>query len=93
MNHPNLRRRTALLAGAALITTALVAPPGSAAPTAPPPAAEATSMALPTFAPGRYVVTLADKPLATYQGGVSGLKATKPAKGRKVDVNSTDSQR
>ncbi|MGW1341245.1 S8 family serine peptidase [Kribbella sp. NPDC002412] len=93
MNHPNLRRRTALLAGAALITTALVAPPGSAAPTAPPPGSEATSMGLPTFAPGRYVVTLADKPLATYQGGVSGLKATKPAKGRKVDVNSTDSKR
>jgi subtilisin family serine protease len=84
VNHPNLRRRGALLAGAALITTALVAPPGSAAP-----GADAPSSSRFTFAPGRYVVTLADKPLATYQGGVTGLKATKPAAGRKVEVNST----
>jgi len=87
VNHPNLRRRAALLAGAALITTALVAPPGSAQP---PVGQPGTSMGLPTFAPGRYVVTLADKPLATYQGGVSGLKATKPAHGRKVEVNSAN---
>ena len=84
MNHPNLRRRAALLAGAALITTALVAPPGSATP-----GTDAPSSSRFTFAPGRYVVTLADKPLATYQGGVTGLKATKPAAGRKVEVNST----
>jgi subtilisin family serine protease len=83
VNHPNLRRRAALLAGAALITTALVAPPGSAAL-----GAAAPSSSPLNFAPGRYVVTLADKPLATYQGGVSGLKATKPAAGRKVEVNS-----
>jgi subtilisin family serine protease len=84
VNHPNLRRRAALLAGAALITTALVAPPGSATP-----GTDAPSSSRFTFAPGRYVVTLADKPLATYQGGVTGLKATKPAAGRKVEVNST----
>ena len=87
MNHPNLRRRAALLAGAVLITTALVAPPGSAQPLA---EHATTSMGLPTFAPGRYVVTLADKPVATYQGGLSGLKATKPAAGRKVEVNSPE---
>ncbi|WP_328518711.1 S8 family peptidase [Kribbella sp. NBC_00359] len=90
MNHPNLRRRAALLAGAVLITTALVAPPGSAQPPIGP---TAGSMGLPTFAPGRYVVTLADKPVATYQGGVTGLKATKPTAGRKVEVNSTDAKR
>lgn len=90
MNHPNLRRRAALLAGAVLITTALVAPPGSAQP---PTGPTATSLGLPTFAPGRYVVTLADKPVATYQGGVSGLKATKPTAGRKVEVNSADAKR
>jgi subtilisin family serine protease len=85
VNHPNLRRRAALLAAAALITTALVAPPGSATP---PTAPQGRS----SFAPGRYVVTLADKPLATYQGGVTGLKATKPAAGRKVEVNSTNAK-
>ena len=87
MNHPNLRRRAALLAGAALITTALVAPPGSATP-----GTDAPSSSRFTFAPGRYVVTLADKPLATYQGGVTGLKATKPAAGRKVEVNSSNAK-
>ncbi|MEU8225611.1 S8 family serine peptidase [Kribbella sp. NPDC048915] len=85
MNHPNLRRRAALLAGAALITTALVAPPGSATPGEAAPTSSRFG-----FAPGRYVVTLADKPLATYQGGVAGLQATKPARGRKVEVNSTN---
>ena len=85
MNHPNLRRRAALLAGAALITTALVAPPGSATP-------PTTPQGRSSFAPGRYVVTLADKPLATYQGGVTGLKATKPATGRKVEVNSSNAK-
>ncbi|MEV5964024.1 S8 family serine peptidase [Kribbella sp. NPDC051952] len=90
MNHPNLRRRAALLAGAVLITTALVTPPGTAQTIAAP---ATTPMGLPKFAPGRYVVTLADNPVATYQGGQSGLKATKPAAGRKVQVNSTDAKR
>jgi hypothetical protein len=42
---------------------------------------------------GRYVVTLAQKPLATYQGGVAGIAPTKPANGRKVDVTTTNSRR
>src|SRR2546423_1157570 len=70
VNHPNLRRRAALLAGAALITTALVAPPGSAAPN--PAASDPATAAVVNrfgFAPGRYIVTLADKPLATQQAG------------------------
>ncbi|CAL9356018.1 hypothetical protein SUDANB43_00567 [Streptomyces sp. enrichment culture] len=35
---------------------------------------------------GRYLVVLADQPLATYDGGVDGFAATKPAEGAKVDV-------
>lgn len=98
MNHLSLRRRTALIAAAVLTTAALAAPAGNAALTEPPPGSPppdnlGTSMRLPKFAPGKYVVTLADKPLATYQGGVAGLKATKPAKGRKVDTASPDSKR
>ena len=42
--------------------------------------------------PARYVVTLSDKPLATYQGGVVGLNGTAPvATGAKLDVNSPES--
>jgi hypothetical protein len=37
--------------------------------------------------PGRYIVQLADAPLATYTGGVPGLAATNPG-GSKLDVNS-----
>ncbi|TDU91723.1 PA domain-containing protein [Kribbella voronezhensis] len=90
-----LRRRTALIAAAVLTTTAFAAPSGSAAPapTGAPPDNLAASLRLPKFAAGRYVVTLADKPLATYQGGVAGLKATKPAKGRKVDTAGADAKR
>ena len=98
MNHLSLRRRTALIAAAVLTTAAFAAPAGNAAlvepsPGSPPPDDLATSMRLPKFAPGKYVVTLADKPLATYQGGVAGLKSTKPAKGKKVDAASPDSKR
>lgn len=98
MNHLSLRRRTALIAAAVLSTAAFAAPAGNAAltdpsPGSPPPDNLATSMRIPHFAPGRYVVTLADKPLATYQGGVAGLKATKPAKGKKVDTASADAKR
>ncbi|MDX6283915.1 MAG: hypothetical protein QOH03_4986, partial [Kribbellaceae bacterium] len=100
MNHLSLRRRTALIAAAVLTTAAFTASAGNAALTLTEPAAGtprpdnlASALQLPHFAPGRYVVTLADKPLATYQGGVAGLKATKPAKGKKVDTTAPDSKR
>jgi subtilisin family serine protease len=88
-----------LIAAAVLTTAAFAAPSGYAALTEPPAGSQpppdnlAGKLQLPKFAPGKYVVTLADKPLATYQGGVSGLKATKPAKGKKVDAASPDSKR
>ncbi|UMR28377.1 protease inhibitor I9 family protein [Massilia sp. MB5] len=39
-----------------------------------------------------YIVQLADKPVATYGGEVSGLAATRPAPGRRLDVNAADVQ-
>jgi len=42
---------------------------------------------------GTYVVQLADEPVATYQGAVPGLKATKPAGGANVDRTNPDVQR
>lgn len=35
-----------------------------------------------------YIVQLADAPVTAYTGGVSGMAATKPAKGQKIDPNS-----
>ncbi|MFI7608407.1 S8 family serine peptidase [Micromonospora sp. NPDC049366] len=43
-------------------------------------------------APGGYIVELADEPLTTYAGGVSGLARTRPAAGSRLDVTSTASQ-
>lgn len=35
-----------------------------------------------------YIVQMADPPVVAYTGGISGLRATKPAKGQKIDPNS-----
>ncbi|HEY9484747.1 MAG TPA: S8 family serine peptidase, partial [Micromonosporaceae bacterium] len=40
-----------------------------------------------SFAPGRYIVTLADPAAATYDGGIAGLPATRPGKGKQLDAN------
>ncbi|GAA2216626.1 hypothetical protein GCM10010429_44240 [Micromonospora olivasterospora] len=39
-----------------------------------------------------YLVQLADAPVASYDGGVAGLAATKPARGGKVDLNSSSAR-
>lgn len=39
-----------------------------------------------------YIVRLADAPAATYTGGVSGLPATRPAPGARLDVSASDVQ-
>jgi subtilisin family serine protease len=43
--------------------------------------------------PGRYIVTLTDKPIATYGGDVKGLRATRPDKGERVNVRSGRAKR
>ncbi|MDN5763965.1 MAG: S8 family peptidase, partial [Microlunatus sp.] len=43
--------------------------------------------------PGRYIVTLATAPIAAYDGGVSGIAATRPSAGRRVDVTSSNAKR
>ncbi|MFF4902754.1 S8 family serine peptidase [Streptomyces sp. NPDC001068] len=42
---------------------------------------------------GRYIVTLADAPVAAYQGGVDGLVATAPRSGGRVDASGTAAHR
>src|ERR1051325_10075156 len=37
-----------------------------------------------------YIVQMLDAPAVSYDGGVAGLKATRPAKGQKIDPNSSD---
>jgi hypothetical protein len=35
-----------------------------------------------------YIVQMIENPVVAYEGGVAGLKATKPSKGNKIDPNS-----
>ena len=42
---------------------------------------------------GRYIVVLAEKPAATYDGGTPGYAATKPQAGKKLDVRRNEVQR
>ena len=43
--------------------------------------------------PGHYIVVLKADPLASYDGGTAGLKATKPQKGKQLDAQSANSQK
>ena len=74
-----LRRAVATTAAAGLLASALVATGGAAN------AAPFAGVQQPTtFEDGRYIVTLADDAVATYEGGVGGLTATKPAEGTQL---------
>lgn len=86
--HQNTRYGAAIVAAALAITVSSV--PAAAQPT------PLASPDLPSSAfsgSDTYIVTLADKPLATYAGGVPGIAATKPGKGKKLDVDSANAQR
>jgi hypothetical protein len=37
---------------------------------------------------GVYIVQMVDAPVVAYEGGIKGLKATKPRAGQKIDPNS-----
>ncbi len=54
---------------------------------------EPVQPSLPAPIPGRYIVTLTDKPIATYGGDVKGLRATRPDKGERVNVKSGRAKR
>ena len=75
------RRLAAVVTAFAVGTTlALSALSASAEPAEP--------QAGPASEPGRYIVTMIGKPIATYDGAVKGLAATKPTKGKRVKVTS-----
>ncbi|MFI0796835.1 S8 family serine peptidase [Micromonospora rubida] len=88
------RPRHTSLRGAAIVAAALaitISPVPASAQPAPP----VSPSVLPPGAggSGTYIVTLAEKPLATYEGGVAGIAGTKPGRGKKVDVGAANSER
>src|SRR5919107_3702727 len=71
-----LRRPAAVLVAAATLTALTRRTSGAqAAPSAP---------------SETYLVQTADAPVATYNGGVAGIAATKPATGRKIDTRAAN---
>ncbi|WP_071659491.1 S8 family serine peptidase [Streptomyces humi] len=90
-----VRRRT-LARGTAALAVALAAvctgSPAQAAgdPLTPVPVPVPVTGHLPS---ARYIVTLADAPVALYQGGVRGLAATAPGSGGRIDASSTAAHR
>ena len=70
-----IRTFLAVAAGAAVVATGLIAAPANAAS----PAGGAFQNGGQTsFEPGRYIVTLVDDSVATYDGGIPGYPGTQP---------------
>lgn len=86
---PPVRRIAAAIAAAGLLVTAVVvgaAPAATAAPVAPGGAGQSS------FEPGRYIVTLADSAVATYDGGITGYPGTTPGTGDQLDARRAPAQ-
>ena len=84
-----VRRILATIATAGLLATAVVVGSASAASAAPvaPGGNGQTS-----FDPGRYIVTLADSAVATYDGGITGYPGTTPDAGDQLNARKAPAQ-
>ena len=74
------RRRFALGAALAALTLVVVAAPASAR--------EDDRGGKAATTGSTYIVRLVEAPVVAYEGGIAGLPATKPAKGKKIDPDS-----
>jgi subtilisin family serine protease len=84
-----LRRAAALTLGLPVLLSSIAIAPANAAPAHGPAVAGVAQKNVDpnNYKDGRYIVVLAEKPSATYDGGTAGLAATKPASGKKLDAN------
>ncbi len=92
-----LRAAAAIVLGLPLlVTSTAVAPVAFAAPSPAgalvPQKAPAKELDPAQYPDGKYIVVLADKPIATYEGGVAGIAQTKPEKGEKLDAEAENVQ-
>ncbi|WP_421913713.1 S8 family serine peptidase [Paenarthrobacter ureafaciens] len=85
-----LRKAAALAVGLPLLLSS-VALPAQAAPSAENvPAVAKKNLDPAAYKDGRYMVVLAEKPAATYDGGTPGLAPTKPEEGKKLKADSAE---
>lgn len=86
------RRAAALTLGLPVLVSSIAIAPAGAVPAPDSPAAAAAQKSPDpgTYQDGRYIVVLAEKPAATYDGGTDGLPATKPQPGRKLDAGKAE---
>jgi subtilisin family serine protease len=92
MRGAGFRKATALAVGLPLLLTSLALSPATAAPAGPDSAIAARDINPAGYPAGRYIVVLAGKPAATYDGGTPGLAATKPETGRKLEAGRPEVQ-
>ncbi|MET3720496.1 S8 family serine peptidase [Arthrobacter sp. UYEF21] len=85
-----LRRATALAVGLPLLLTSMAMSPATAAPAGQATTIAAQNTAATDYKDGRYIVVLAAKAAAAYEGETPGLAATKPQNGRKLDEDSAN---
>ena len=86
------RKATALAVGLPLLLTSMSLSPATASPAEPRTVVTPKTVNSNDYPAGRYIVVLAEKPAATYDGGTPGLAATKPQNGRKLDADRTEVQ-
>ncbi|WP_434995803.1 S8 family peptidase [Arthrobacter sp. Ld5] len=90
-----LRAAAAIVLGLPLlVSSTAVAPAAFAAPatSVTPQKAPAKNLDPAQYPAGKYIVVLADKPVATYEGGVQGIAPTKPQPGKKLDAQAKNVQ-
>jgi subtilisin family serine protease len=85
-----VRSLISAVAAAGLLASALVV--GTAAGASAAPVLAGDSPRQTSFEPGRYIVTLADDAVATYDGGVSGYQATSPDTGDQLNARKAPAQ-
>lgn len=93
MRGGGFRKATALAVGLPLLLSSMALSPATAAPAEPNTVVTPKTIDPNDYPAGRYIVVLAGKPAATYDGGTPGLAATKPQNGRKLDAERPEVQR
>jgi hypothetical protein len=81
------RSLTTLLSAIAVSAAAALSVPSATLVAAP--SAQANKSSAKAASNNLYVVRLAESPVTAYKGGIKGYAATKPAKGKKIDPNSS----